>query len=146
LAYISCKNGFHCDVFIYVYNIPWPNPPPYLPCSLLGTNLPYFVAVFSYMCIEYFNHIHLQALPLNHLPSDCIHTPKQLVLHCSHSFLGLDSACKSFSFFFFLLCYSDWLIFYWPLPSKSLILESVRPSVTTPVLKNKNKNLILLFI
>jgi hypothetical protein len=61
---------FHCDIYIYAYNVPWLGSPPpsfslIAPLVLLGTISKEFIALFSYMCTKYINYIHPpSSLPL----------------------------------------------------------------------------------
>jgi hypothetical protein len=56
LAYISCRVGFHCEISIYAYNVPWLDSPP----ITLPHPLPPYLNQFQQVSSFYF-HIRIHS-------------------------------------------------------------------------------------
>jgi hypothetical protein len=79
LVYNSCTRGFHCDISIYVYNLPgFVHPSIILPLPLspfLNITWRSFSFPYSHMCRKYLNHFHLPVLFSFTLPLPLVLSP-----------------------------------------------------------------------
>jgi hypothetical protein len=88
LAYICCAKGFHYGVSIHTYNVLQSNPShPLFP--LFGTNSTGFIVLFSYICMEFFDHVHTITSTFTLPPPTYTQVWTVTVLHSCHPFLRI---------------------------------------------------------